>query len=136
MPEELDPAVAENLVSGAMAFLPLTGGSKVLCMKRQLRECLLTLAQEAYAMGFLSGQKEQFGSLVLAGAAERPAWMGIRLDDLAQGGPRLSQLALALVGQRQEIEGVAILAARLPGLFQRRRGIAEKQQCYGKGAGC
>ena len=60
VPEELDAAVAENLVSSSMGFLPLTPGKKILCTKRQLQECLLTLAQEAYAMGFLSGQKEQF----------------------------------------------------------------------------
>ena len=81
MPEELDAAVAENLVSSAMGFLPPTPGKKMLCTKRQLRERLLTLAREAYAMGFLSGQKEQFLSDVVAGAAERPAWMDISLDD-------------------------------------------------------
>jgi len=80
VPKELDAAVAENLVSSAMGFLPLTPGEKMLCTKRQLRECLLTLAQEAYAMGFLAGQKEQFLSHVVAGAAERPAWMDISLD--------------------------------------------------------
>jgi hypothetical protein len=83
MSEELDPAVAENLASGAMRFLLLTPGNKILCTKRQLQECLVTLAREAYAMGFLSGQKEDFSSLVLSGAAQRPAWMEIRLDDAA-----------------------------------------------------
>lgn len=83
MPEQLDSAVAENLASGAMRYLPLTPGKKILCTKRQLQECLITLAQEAYALGFLSGQKEQFGSLVLSGAAQRPAWMDIRLDNLS-----------------------------------------------------
>ena len=80
MPEELDPGVARNLADGAIGFLPLTPVNNVLCTKRQLQECL-SLAQEAYAMGFLAGQKEQFGSLVVAGAAERPAWMDIQLDD-------------------------------------------------------
>jgi hypothetical protein len=102
MPEELDPAVARNLADGAMGFLPLTPGNKVLCTKRQLQECLFTLAQEAYAMGFLSGQKEQFGSLVSAGAAERPAWMDIPLDDpsnLARHGIRLRPVVLrSLIG--------------------------------------
>lgn len=97
MPEQLDPTVAQNLADGAMRFLPLTPGNKVLCTKRQLLECLSTLAQEAYAMGFLAGQKEQFGSLVSAGAAERPAWMDIKLDDangLARHGVRLRPVVL------------------------------------------
>jgi hypothetical protein len=81
MPEQLDPVVAENLASGAMRYLPLTPSNKILCTKRQLQECLVTLAQETYAMGFLSGQKEHFNSLVLSGAAQRPAWMDIRLED-------------------------------------------------------
>jgi hypothetical protein len=72
MPEELDPAVAEDLASGAMRHLPLTPGNKVLCTKPQLQECLITLAQEAYAMGFLSGHKEHFSSLFLHGVVQRP----------------------------------------------------------------
>ena len=91
MPEELDPAVARRLADQATGFLPLTPGNKVLCTKRQLRECLSTLAQEAYAMGFLAGQSERFGSLIAAGA-ERPAWMDIPLNDpnsLARHGIRL-----------------------------------------------
>jgi len=90
--EELDPADAEILASGAMRFLPLTPGKKILCTKRQLQECLVELAQEAYAVGFLRGQREQFGSIIAAGAAERPAWMGLPLDDpntLARHGLRL-----------------------------------------------
>jgi hypothetical protein len=83
MPEQLDPAVAENLASGAMHYLPLTPGNKILCTRLQLKECLATLAQEAYSMGFLSGQKEQFGSLILRGAAQQPAWMDTRLDNLS-----------------------------------------------------
>lgn len=97
MPEQLDPAVAQNLADGAMGFLPLTPGNKVLCTKRQLLECLSTLAQEAYAMGFLAGQKEHFGSLVSAGAAEHPAWMEIQLDDangLARHGFQLRPVVL------------------------------------------
>jgi len=39
---------------------------------------MLRLAREAYATGFLSGEKQQFDSL---DPARRPAWMDIRLDD-------------------------------------------------------
>ena len=102
MPEQLDPGVAENLASGAMRHLRLTPGNKVLCTKRQLQECLVTLAQEAYGMGFLSGQKEHLNSLVLSGAAQRPAWMDIRLDNLsalASHGFRLRPVVLrSLIG--------------------------------------
>ena len=78
MHEELDRAVAEDLEDLALASLPLTRGNQVLCTKRQLRECLLRLAQEAYASGFLLGEKRQCDSL---GNARRPAWMEIALDD-------------------------------------------------------
>jgi hypothetical protein len=60
--------------------LALTPSKKVLCTKRQLSECLVALAHEAYALGFLSDQTEQFESLVATGAAERPAWMDLPLD--------------------------------------------------------
>lgn len=76
--EEIDPAFAEDKVDLALGSSPLTCGSKVLCTKRQLRESLLKLAQEAYSAGFLLGQREQFD---LPGPGQRPAWMDIRLDD-------------------------------------------------------
>jgi len=102
MPEHLDASVAENLASGAIHYLPLTPGNKILCTKRQLQECLVTLAQDAYAMGFLTGQKEHFSALVLSGAAQRPAWMDIRLDNLivlASHGFRLRPVVLrSLIG--------------------------------------
>jgi len=94
MPEELDPAVAEILVGGAMGCLPLTHGNIVLCTKRQLQECMLRLAQEAYATGFLSGQKEQF---LLPGPEHCPAWMDIHLEDpqdLAKHNIRLRPIVL------------------------------------------
>jgi hypothetical protein len=101
MPEELDPAVATELVRGAMGFLPLTPGNKVLCTKRQLQECMLRLAHEAHAAGFLSGQKEQFD---LCGPGDHATWMEIRLDDpnpkhLAKHGIRLRPIVLrSLIG--------------------------------------
>jgi hypothetical protein len=102
MPEELDPTLAENLASGTMRFLQLTPGKKILCTKRQLQECLVELAQEAYAMGFLRGQKEQFGSIIFAGAAKRPAWMDLPLDapdKLARHGLRLRPVVVrSLIG--------------------------------------
>jgi hypothetical protein len=81
MSEEIDPALANDLVSEAMSLLPLAPGKKVLCTKRQLRDCMLRLAQEAYAMGYLSEEKMYLGSRTLRDLTERPAWMDIRLDD-------------------------------------------------------
>ena len=94
MLEELDPAVAEDLVDIALGSLPLTRGNQVLCTKRQLRECMLRLTREAYASGFLSGEKRQFGSL---DPGRRPGWMDIRLDDpkdLARHNIRLRPVVL------------------------------------------
>lgn len=94
MLEELDPAVAQDLVDLALASLPLTRGNQVLSTKRQLRECMLRLAQEAYASGFLSGEKQRFDSVE---PARRPAWMDIALDDpqdLAKHNIRLRPVVL------------------------------------------
>ena len=41
MSEEIDPALAHDLVNEAMGLLPLTPGKKVLCTKRRLRDCML-----------------------------------------------------------------------------------------------
>ena len=98
MPEQLDPAVAENLASGARRYLLLAPGNKILCTKRQLQECLITLAQEAYAMGFLAGQKEHFSLLVSSGATARPTWMEVPLDDaeaLAKHGLRVQPVVVS-----------------------------------------
>ena len=100
MPEELDPAVAQVLMNAAMGFLPLTPANRVLCTKRQLQECMSRLAQEAYATGFLLGQKEQF--CLLGTGQQRPAWMDIRLGDprdLAKHNIRLRPIVLrSLIG--------------------------------------
>lgn len=51
MPEELDPAIAEDLADSALGSLPLTRANQVLCTKRQMRECMLRLAQCARSEG-------------------------------------------------------------------------------------
>ena len=81
MPEELDPHVAEDLVSGAMRFLPRTSGDQVVCTKRQLHDSMLRLVHEVYAMGYLAEQKDLLSSRTLREMADRPAWMDTRLDD-------------------------------------------------------
>ena len=102
MPEEIDGTVALDLVSSAMGYLPLTRGNAILCTKRQLQTSMFRLAEEAYAMGFISGQKEHSASCAGLGTAERPNWMDIRLDnpqDLARHNIRLQPIVLrSLIG--------------------------------------
>lgn len=57
MPEELDPNLAETLVSGAMNWLTLTPGNKILCTKRQLRECLVELARRRMRRDFSEARR-------------------------------------------------------------------------------
>ena len=83
MPCELDPQIAENIVSSAIANLNPSPGNKVLCTRRALRDAILAVAQEAHEIGFLAGQKERCGELARPGNPNRPAWMDIRLDDPA-----------------------------------------------------
>ena len=72
MPEELDPALAEDLVGGAMVFLQLTHSNKVLCTKRQLQECMLRLARDAYALVSSRGRKSS--STCPAQGSAPPGW--------------------------------------------------------------
>jgi len=39
------------------------------------------VAREAYEIGFLGGQEDQYTELTRPGSPDRPAWMDIRLDD-------------------------------------------------------
>jgi len=56
-------------------------GNKIVCTRGALRKAILRVAQEAYEVGFLAGQKEQLSELTRPGSPDRPAWMNIRLDD-------------------------------------------------------
>jgi hypothetical protein len=78
---EIDPEMADRIAFSAMCTLNPPRGNKVLCTKRALREAFLAVAREAYDMGFLVGQEDQFAELVRPGSPDRPAWMDIRLDD-------------------------------------------------------
>jgi hypothetical protein len=84
MPNELDPGIAEQLVSSTISSLNPPRGNKVVCTKRALRSALLAAVQEAHSIGFLAGQKKQHEQLVHPGSPARPAWMDIRLDDPAE----------------------------------------------------
>jgi hypothetical protein len=102
MPNELDPKLAERLASSAIGSLRPPHGGKVLCSKRALHEAFLDVAQEAFEIGFLAGQKEHYGPLTRPGSPDRPPWMDIRLDDgasLAEHKIRFKPVALrSLIG--------------------------------------
>ena len=81
MPIELDSRLAERIVGSAMCRLNPTPGNKILCTKIALKQAILAAVDEAHEIGFLAGQKEQYGGLTPPGSPDRPAWMDIRLDD-------------------------------------------------------
>jgi hypothetical protein len=102
MPCELDPQLAERIVSSASSGLYPTPGNKVLCTKRALHDAFLAVAQEAYEIGFLAGRKERYGELARPGNPNRPAWMDIRLDDpagLAKHGIHIKPVVLRSLTQ-------------------------------------
>lgn len=72
MPEELDPAVAEVLVSGAIGYLPLPHGNKVLCTKRQLRECMFSWRKRRTQR--VSSQGRRSSSICRALGSTPPGW--------------------------------------------------------------
>jgi hypothetical protein len=81
MSGELDPKIASRLSSSAIGLLQPPRGDKILCTRGMLKKAILQVAQEAYEVGFLAGQKEQLGELTRPGSLDRPVWMNIRLDD-------------------------------------------------------
>jgi hypothetical protein len=81
MPIELDPRIADNLVLTAISSLWALPSEKILCTRRALKGAFLAVAQEAYEIGLLAGQKLRFRESTRPGSAERPSWMDIRLDD-------------------------------------------------------
>jgi hypothetical protein len=83
MRRELDPKVADRLVFSAVAGLWPSRGKKILCTRRVLKQAFLAVAQEAYEIGFLAGQKMRLPDNTHIGRAARPPWMDIRLDDPA-----------------------------------------------------
>jgi hypothetical protein len=72
MSGEIDPKIAERLSFCAISLLLPSRGDKILCTRGVLKKAILQVAQEAYEIGFLAGQKEQLvDSLVWA------AWRGL-----------------------------------------------------------
>jgi hypothetical protein len=77
----LDDRIAERIVGTAMCRLNPTYGNKILCTKAALKDAIMSALDEAHEIGFLAGQKEQYGEHTPPGSPDRPAWMDIRLDD-------------------------------------------------------
>jgi hypothetical protein len=78
---ELDPNIADRLVSSAISRLRPTRGEKVVSTRGALKQAILATAQEAYEIGLLAGEKRRLGQRTRSGSAGRPAWMDTRLDD-------------------------------------------------------
>jgi|GEM_PF-4780995 len=91
MPNDLDPDLAERIVSSAMNGLRFSHENKIFCTRDDLRIAFLAAAREAYEAGFLKGQQERLDEMTQPGRPTRPAWMDIPLDEaqLAKYGIRL-----------------------------------------------
>jgi hypothetical protein len=83
MLSEIDPKVADSLVLTAVSSLCALPSEKILCTRRALKEVLLAVIQEVYAIGLLAGQEMRLRESTRPGSTDRPPWMDIRLDDHA-----------------------------------------------------
>ena len=83
MLSEIDPKIADGLVLTAVSSLWASPSEKILCTRRALKEVLLGLIQEVYAIGLLAGQEMRLRENARPGSTDRPPWMDIRLDDHA-----------------------------------------------------
>jgi hypothetical protein len=89
MPSELDPKIADYLVTNAVNSLCALPHEKIVCTRRVLRQAFLAIVQQAYGLGFMAGEEARLRESARPGNPERPPWMDIRLDD---------QAAMATVG--------------------------------------
>ena len=83
MPSELDPKIADGLVTTAVSSLCALPHENIVCTRPVLERVFLAVAHEAYALGFLAGHELRLRESTIPGSTDRPAWMDIRLDDLA-----------------------------------------------------
>ena len=81
MLNDLDPKIAERLVSGIISRLQPTRGEKVISTRVALKQAILDAVREAYGIGLLADEKRRLGEATRPGSANRPAWMDIRLDN-------------------------------------------------------
>ena len=83
MPSELDPKVADGLVTTAVSSVHSLPNEKIICTSGALKEAFVAVAQRAYEVGFLAGQEIRLRESTRPGSPDRPGWMDIRLDDVA-----------------------------------------------------
>jgi hypothetical protein len=81
MPIELDPKMADYLVTTAVSSPWALPNEKIVCTRRALRQAFLAIAQEAYGLGFMAGEETRLRESTAPNSAGRPSWMDIRLDD-------------------------------------------------------
>jgi len=83
MRKEIDPRIAENIVTTAVSRVWFTPSDRIVCTRRVLREAIAAAIQNAYEIGFLAGQEVDLRNRTRPGSVDRPPWMDIRLDDKA-----------------------------------------------------
>jgi hypothetical protein len=83
MRKEIDPRIAENIITTAVSRVWATPGEKIVCTRRILRDAIAAAIQNAYEIGLLAGQEADSCHTTQPGSADRPPWMDIRLEDKA-----------------------------------------------------
>ena len=81
MPNEIDPRIAENIITTAISRVWSSPNDRIFCTRRGLREAIAAAIQHAYEIGFLAGQEADLREICQPGSPDRPPWMDIRLDD-------------------------------------------------------
>jgi hypothetical protein len=83
MRKEIDPRIAENLITTAVSRVWATPSDRIVCTRRVLKEAIAAAIHHAYEIGFLAGKEADLGDSTRPGSADRPQWMDIRLEDKA-----------------------------------------------------
>ena len=83
MRKEIDPRIAEDIITTAISRVWSSPSNKILCTRRGIKEAIAVAIQHAYELGFLAGQEADLNEACLPGRPDRPLWMDIRLDDHA-----------------------------------------------------
>lgn len=83
MRKEIDPRIAENIVTTAVSRVWATPSDRIVCTRRILREAIAAAIQNAFEIGFLAGREADLRDSTRPGSADRPQWMDTSLDDKA-----------------------------------------------------
>ena len=81
MANDLDPDLADRIVSSAMNRLRFSRGNQIFCTRNYLWTAFMQAVREAYEAGFLRGQQERLTEITRPGSSNRPAWMDIPLNE-------------------------------------------------------